>query len=94
MTIPVNDYEKRKALGKRIYETKIKRLVEPQEKGKFAVIDLTTEDYAIGRDLGYTTQELLDRRPEAVLHSVKIGHEAVVRLRSPRKILWSRLEKT
>ena len=73
MTVPVNDYEKRKALGQRIYETKTKRLVEPQEKGKFVVIDLTTEDYAIGRDWGYTTQELLDRRPEAVLHSVKIA---------------------
>ena len=93
MTTPVNDYEERKALGKKIYETKVKHLVEPQEKGKFVVIDVTTEDYAIGRDWGYTTQELIDRRPDAVLHTIRIGHEAVVRLRSPRKILWNQLDK-
>ena len=89
MTIPVNDYEKRKALGKRIYETNIKHLVEPQEKGKFVVIDLTTEDYTIGRDLGYTTQELRNRRPDAMTHTIRVGHKAVFHLRSPRKIVWN-----
>ena len=89
MTTPVNDYEERKALGKKIYETKIKHLVEPQEKGKFVVIDVTTEDYAIGSDLGYTTQELRNRRPNAVTHTIRVGHKAVFRLRSPRKIIWN-----
>ena len=77
------DYE----LGKKIYETKIKPLVDPREKGKFLVLDVTTEDYAIGRDLGYTTQELRHRRPDAIIHTVRIGHPAVYRLLSPR-ILW------
>ena len=74
-------------LGKKIYDTKIKRLVDPQEKGKFLVLDITTEDYAIGRDLGYTTQELRERHPDAVIHTGRIGHPAVYRLLSPR-ILW------
>jgi len=77
------NYEK----GKEIYEMKIKPLVDPQEKGKFLVLDITTEDYAIGRDLGYTTQELRERRPDAVIHTVRIGYPAVYRLLSPR-ILW------
>lgn len=77
------NYEK----GKELYETNIKRLVDPQEKGKFLVLDITTEDYVIGRDLGYTTQELLERHPDAIIHTVRIGYPAVYRLLSPR-ILW------
>ena len=79
------NYEK----GKKIYDMKIKPLVDPQEHGKFLVLDITTEDYAIGRDLGYATQELLDRRPDAVIHTVRIGHKAVYRLLSPW-VLWDK----
>ena len=74
--------------GKELYETKIKPLVDPQEKGKLLVLDITTEDYVIGRDLGYITQELRQRRPDAIIHTVRIGYPAVYHLRSPR-ILWN-----
>ena len=79
----MNDYKR----GKRLYEMKIKHLVDPQEKGKFLVLDITTEEYVIGPDLGYATQELRERCPDAVIHTVRIGYPAVYRLRSPR-ILW------
>lgn len=94
MTSPVNDDDAKKnyALGREIYETQIKHLVDPEEKGKFVVIDVTSGDYAIGRDLGYTTQELRNRRPDAVMHTVRVGYPAVFRLRSP-KIQWSQLSK-
>ena len=72
----MKDYE----LGKKIYEAKIKPLVDPQEKGKFLVLDITTEEYVVGRDLGYTTRELLDRHPDAVLHTVRIGHPSVYKI--------------
>ena len=86
---PIDDQAKKDyAKGKEIYETKIKPLVDPQEKGKFLVLDINTEDYAIGSDLGYTTKELRDRRPDAVIHTVRIGYPAVYRLLSPR-ILWN-----
>ena len=89
MSSPTIDDESRKnyAKGKEIYETKIKPLVEPQEKGKFLVLDINSEDYVIGSDLGYATQDLLDRYPDAVIHTVRVGHPAVYRLRAPR-ILW------
>ncbi len=82
MSSPTIDGEAKKnyALGKEIYETKIKRLVEPNEKGKFLVLDVTTEDYAIGPDLGYTTQELLDRRPQAAMYTIRIGYPTVFKI--------------
>ena len=86
-SIDHTEAKKNHALGKQIYETKIKHLVDPQEKGKFLVLDITTEEYVIGPDLGYATQELRERCPDAVIHTVRIGYPAVYRLRSPR-ILW------
>ena len=89
MSSPTIDDEAKKnyAKGKEIYETKIKHLVDPQEKGKFLVLDITTGDYVIGPDLGYATQDLLVRHPDAVIHTVRVGHPAVYRLLTPR-ILW------
>ena len=42
MTTPETDFEKTRELGWRIYNEKIKPLVEPQEKGKFLVIDVAS----------------------------------------------------
>lgn len=91
MSSPTIDDEARKnyATGKEIYETKIKHLVDPKEKGKFLVLDITTEDYVIGGDFGYTTHKLRERHPDAIIHTVRIGHPAVYRLQSPR-ILWNK----
>lgn len=66
--------------GKELYETKIKPLVDPQEKGKLLVLDITTQDYVIGRDLGYITQELRQRRPDAIIHTVRIGYPTVYKI--------------
>ena len=80
MTTPYTDFGKCRELGWKIYNEKIKDLVEPQETGKLLVIDVTTEDYVVGRSLGCVTQELLDRRPDAIVYTIRIGHPAVYRL--------------
>ena len=92
MSTPSIDNDRRRALGKEIYEKKIKHLVDPQEHGKFLVLDITTGDYAVGRDWAYTTEELRNRRPDAVTYTVRIGHKSVLTLRSPRKIPWDQTD--
>ena len=77
MTTPETDFEKTRELGWRIYNEKIKPLVEPQEKGKFLVIDVTTGDYAINRDLILAEDELESRRPDGVVYTIRIGYPAV-----------------
>ena len=42
---------KDKQRAQEIYDVKIKPLVEPQHKGKLMVLDITTEDYIVGRDV-------------------------------------------
>ena len=88
MTTKIMDDAQRKAAGKAIYETQILPLLEPQDKGKYLVLDITTGDYAIHPfSLGLATELLLDQQPDAIMHSVRVGYDAVARIRSPRKIL-------
>lgn len=82
MTTPEIDFQKCRDLGWEIYNTKIKHLVEPQEKGKFLVIDVTTGDYAVNRLLISAEDELAARRPDAVIYTMRVGHRAPFRLPS------------
>ena len=82
MTAPEIDFDKCRELGWKIYNTKIKHLVEPQEKGKFLVIDVITGDYAVNRDLIVAEDELSARRPDGVIYTIRVGHPAPFRLPS------------
>ena len=80
MTAPEIDFDKCRELGWEIYNTKIKQLVEPQEKGKFLVIDVMTGDYAINSDLILAEDELEARRPDGVVYTIRIGYPAVFKI--------------
>lgn len=80
MTTPDIDFDKCSELGWNIYNAKIKHLVEPQEKGKFLVIDVMTGDYAINRDLIAAEDELEERQPDGVIYTIRIGYPAVFKI--------------
>ena len=52
--------------GERIYEERIKALVELQENGRFIVIDIESGDYEIADDSLAAEDRLQERRPDAV----------------------------
>lgn len=81
---PGIDFDKRRELGWKIYNEKIKPLVEPKEKGKLLVIDVATGDYAINRDLIMAKDELKARRPQGVFYIMRVGYRAPFHIRSPR----------
>ena len=60
-------------LAEKIYEEQIKRLVEPQEIGKFIVIDVESGDYEIDEDDLEVTRRLKARRPDAVGFLTRVG---------------------
>ena len=59
--------------GQQIYEEQIKRLVEPQENGKFIIIDIESGDYEIDEDELEACDRLEVRRPEAETYMTRIG---------------------
>ena len=75
---------KDKQRAQEIYDMKIKPLVEPQHKGELLVLDITTEDYIVGRDVDSMEKELRRRRPDAIIHTISIGHGVLFSLRSPK----------
>lgn len=68
------------SLGKAIYQSKIKHLVEPQENGKFIVIDVESGDYEIDEQDVVASSRLRERRPNAVTYGVLIGYRAAYSL--------------
>lgn len=75
---------KDKRRAQEIYDVKIKPLVEPQHKGKLVMLDITTEDYIVGRDVDSMEKELRGRRPDAIIHTIKIGHGVLFSLQGPK----------
>ena len=84
MTTPETDFEKTRELGWKIYNAKIKHLVEPQEKGKFLVIDVASGDYAIDRDVIAARHKLRTKSPGAVTYLMRIGFPAPYHIHGPR----------
>ena len=62
--------------GEQIYEEQIKPLVEPQENGKFVVIDVESGDYEIANELPDASQRLRERQPDCVGFGARIGCES------------------
>ena len=63
-----------------IYQKKIKHLVEPQENGKFIVIDVESGDYEIDEQDVVASSRLRERRPNAVTYGVLIGYRVAYSL--------------
>ena len=78
-----NAAEEIESLGTTIYEREIRHLVEPDETGKFVVIDVYSGDYEIDERDGTATGRLLKRRPGAMTWAVRVGYPAAYR--------WTRL---
>ena len=62
--------------GKQIYEEQIKPLVEPQENGKFIVIDVESGDYEIDEDDLIAEDRLQERRPNYVGYLGRVGYDS------------------
>ena len=68
--------------GKEIYEKQIRAMVEPQETGKFIVIDIESGDYEIDWKGLVASRRLRERHPDAIGYLGKVGRDAAYH------ILW------
>ena len=62
--------------GKQIYREQIQVLVEPQENGKFIVIDVESGDYEIDADSLVAGDRLRERRPDSIGFLGRVGYES------------------
>ena len=76
IAMPRGDYKRGEAadLGRAIYIKKIKPQMSEEDIGKFVAIDVDTEDYEVGMDIGETIHTLRLRKPNGVLTGQRVGY--------------------
>ena len=67
--------------GEVIYQEQIQSRVDPEDKGKFVVIDITTGDYEIDVRDAVATRRLLKRNPQAITYAIRVGYPTAYRIR-------------
>lgn len=66
--------------GEKIYAEQLRVQVEPQEVGKFIVIDVETGDYEVGEEMLAASRRLQERRPESVRYGARVGYDSAFRI--------------
>ena len=66
--------------GEAIYRERLQAQLEPENVGKFLVIDIDTGEYEMGPEYLPLTDAMMDANPAAVLCILKIGYPAAVRM--------------
>ena len=80
-------YEEQKRRGEAIYDSRIRHLITPEDEGKFVLVDVLSGDYEVAERSVEARIKLRQRRPAAVIHTMRRHKTHVVRLRSPRRIV-------
>ncbi len=76
------DVKKIAKRGEEIYARRYKENFERNYRGKYMVIDITTEDYSIASTPEEATQEAHKKNPKGVFYLIRIGYSGVYRMRT------------
>lgn len=64
--------------GKRLYETKLKALLEPEHRGEYAAIEPDSGDYYLGHTMSEACEKASAEHPDKKFFLVRIGYKAAV----------------
>jgi hypothetical protein len=66
--------------GREIYDREIRAEVEPEQEGRFLVIDVKSGRYALADDELEAFDRAREDTPDGVLYLVRVGHRAAHRV--------------
>src|ERR671910_1534713 len=66
--------------GKEIYEREIRAEVEPEQEGRFLVVDVNSGSYALADDELEAFDRAQAKTPEGVLYLIRVGRRAAHRV--------------
>ena len=64
------------ARGREIYETKLRQQLEPDDIGKYVVIDIETEEYEIDEDGDTASLRARNKNPDGARYGMRVGYRA------------------
>jgi hypothetical protein len=68
------------ARGTRIYETRLRPLLEPAHNGEYVVIDVETGEYEVDADHLMASDRAAAKRAGAPLYATRVGMRTVTRI--------------
>lgn len=66
--------------GTRIYEERLRDILEPKDNGKYVVIDVETGDYELDEDHLAASDRAAAKRPGAPLYATRVGSRSLGRV--------------
>lgn len=66
--------------GQALYDQQIRAKVEPQQNGKFLVLDIETGDYEVDADSLAALERATAKHPDPALYLVRIGFPTAIKL--------------
>jgi hypothetical protein len=66
--------------GQELYERNIRQKVEPEQIGRFLVVDIESGDYEVADDELSAWDRMLATRPDARLYGLRVGRDYAYRL--------------
>ena len=67
-------------IGESIYEKDVLPRMTPEDKGKMVVIDVYSGDYEIDRHSLAARDRLIERQPDAILYTGRVGYPTAYRM--------------
>lgn len=82
MTVRQRRYSKEELArrGQALYDSRVRRHVEPKHDGKIVAIDVETGAFSVADNILPATKQLFIRHPDAQPWVMRIGHRAVYHL--------------
>ena len=68
------------ARGARIYDERLRSILEPAHNGKYVVIDVETGDYELDADHLAASDRAAAKRPGAPLYAARVGFKSLGRV--------------
>lgn len=62
--------------GREIYDKRLRQQLEPENIGKFLVIDIETEEYELDEDGDAASLRARKKKPDGIRYGMRIGHRA------------------
>ena len=66
--------------GTRIYDERLRQLLEPEHNGKYVVIDVETGEYELDEDHLAASDRAAAKRPGAPLYATRVGSRSLGRV--------------
>ncbi len=67
-------------MGAKIYDSKLKSILEPEKNGNFVVIDVISGEYFLSATLLEALEKARAKYKDRLFHSIRIGYPGVFKL--------------